>query len=151
MNSAVLYHNMRFDLLLNEVAFKKEFEFGGKFITLLCVTPFIKLIERNAYNLMPEGDFEDIRNFLNQEYPNEPLWLWRYSADNETEFYFKVSSPMITIFLYYVLNQKGEKAALKNPKNFDKLSPEGINQRFKLFYPRNQMQMEAGLKASLKK
>lgn len=60
---------MRFDLLLKEVAYQKEFEFAGKFITILCVTPFIKLLDRGAYNHLPEGDFLNIQNYFGQEYP----------------------------------------------------------------------------------
>lgn len=66
MNSALLYHNLRFDLLLKEITYQKEFEFAGKYITILCVTPFVKLIERSAQNILPEGDFENIRNFFSK-------------------------------------------------------------------------------------
>lgn len=46
-NSAILYHNERFDKLLEKVAYQPEFKFGEKFILLILITKFIRLPERN--------------------------------------------------------------------------------------------------------
>jgi hypothetical protein len=86
-NSAALFHNARFDQLLNEVAYKKDFEFNGRFILTILVTPFIKLNERNKGNLMPEEDFTTLQGWLRTEHPNESLTLWRFEDDREKDIY----------------------------------------------------------------
>jgi hypothetical protein len=77
-NSAALFHNLRFDLLLNEVACKKDFEFNGRYIMTILVTPFIRLVNRDKANPFPEDEFLTLEGWLKTEHPNEELTLWRF-------------------------------------------------------------------------
>jgi hypothetical protein len=79
-NSAALFHNIRFDQLLSEVAYKKEFEFNGRFILTILVTDFIRLTDRNKGNVMPEDEFETLKSWLKTEHPNETLTIWRVTV-----------------------------------------------------------------------
>jgi hypothetical protein len=114
------------------------------------VTPFVRLTERNARSHLPADNFNSIQNHFSKEFPAEDLRLWRYECEGETEFYFRTADRLQTIFLFYVLNHLGEKAILKNPRNFDKLSPDDVAHRFQLFYPTHQKHLEPALKAELK-
>jgi hypothetical protein len=87
-NSAALFHNTRFDILLTEVAYKKEYEFNGRFILTILVTNYIKLLDRNKGNILPLDDFTTLQNWLRAEHPNEKLTLWRFEENKDTyEFY----------------------------------------------------------------
>ncbi len=149
-NSAVIYHDTRFDLLLNLVSNAREFEFDGRFINVLKITEFIKLTDRNQHNHLPEDDFNNYQNYFSKEYPEEQIRLWKYSYESETEFYLQVATKTQTLFLFYILMQFQERAILKSPKNYDKLTPSQINERFRLFYPRNRERYESIYKSNLK-
>jgi hypothetical protein len=68
-NSAALFHNVKFDQLLSEVAYNKEFEYDGRYILTILVTEYIRLADRTSYNLMPEDDFESLEQWLQAEHP----------------------------------------------------------------------------------
>lgn len=46
MNSAPLYHNVRFDQILNEVGYNKEFEYNGRYILVVAVSTYIKILSK---------------------------------------------------------------------------------------------------------
>lgn len=48
------------------------------------------------------------------------------------------------------MNENNERVAFKNPKNYDKLTPADINERFTLFYPLELVPFESEIKATLK-
>lgn len=135
-NSAALFHNIRFDLLLNEVAYKKEFEFNNRFVLTILVTPFIRLLDRNNTNLFPEGDFELLQGWLRAEHPMEALTLWRFEESKGSEFYLQTGSKVSTLFLYYVLNHYGEKCSFKSPKDYERMPDHEKRARMKVHYPR---------------
>lgn len=128
---------MRFDNLLHEVSYKKDFEFDGKYMVLIFISDYLRLPDRSAYNILPEEDFESLTRWLSEEFKDEKLRLWRFINDKgDSEFYLQTDSQRSTVFMYYVLNHFDEKVLFKNPKNFDKLTGEDRATRFKLFYPR---------------
>ncbi len=114
----MLHHNIRFDELLAEVSYNKDFEFNGKYVLTILITDYIRLVERTPYNHMPEDDFESLQEWLAAEHPEEKLEMWRFVNDQkEVEFYLRCGSRSSRLFMYYVLNHYNEKAVFKNPKN----------------------------------
>jgi hypothetical protein len=67
--SAVLYHNNTFDELLNIVSYNKEFEFGGRYLLIILITPFLKLTDRSKKNAMSEEDFRSLSTWLRNQFP----------------------------------------------------------------------------------
>jgi hypothetical protein len=69
INSAILHHNTRFDELLSVVSYNRDFEFGGKYLLVILITEYIRLIERNQKNIMSESDFNSLAVWLKKQYP----------------------------------------------------------------------------------
>lgn len=69
-NSAPIFHNIRFDQLLAEVAYKPEFEFDGRFMLVINVTTYLRLVARSGNMCMPEPDFQHLQGWLTKEFLN---------------------------------------------------------------------------------
>lgn len=49
-NSSVIYHDTRFDELLGVVSYNKDFQFNGRYLLVILITPYIRLLERTKDN-----------------------------------------------------------------------------------------------------
>jgi hypothetical protein len=68
-------------------------------------------------------------------YPNETLKLFEFkSIESKSEYYFLTQTKISNLYMYYLLNDKGEKAVFKNPHLLDKLSLLEREQRMVLRY-----------------
>lgn len=66
MNAAAIYHNLRFDQLLSEMSYNKEFSFNGKYAIVVCVTQFLKLSNQSENNLFSDEDLKVLKQWLNK-------------------------------------------------------------------------------------
>lgn len=88
MNAAVLYHDMRFDKLLDAMAYNKEFSFNGKFAKVIYVTQFLKLPNQSTKNLLSKEDLRVLEEWVKKEHENETLKFWSYQNDESTNEYY---------------------------------------------------------------
>ncbi len=70
MSSAPILHNVRFDQLLSEMAYKPEYEFDGRHLLIIRVTAYLKFVERKNDKVLPESDFISLSKWLKKEFPN---------------------------------------------------------------------------------
>ena len=134
-NSSVLYHNTRFDELLGVVSYNNDFKFAGRYLLIILITPYIRLIDRTKDNQMNENDLKSLGVWLNREYPRETLSLWQFLNENdELEYYISTGTRESSLYIYIVMTQFQEKSSFKNPKGLERLSREEREKRFKKMY-----------------
>lgn len=66
--SAAIHHNIRYNYLLAEMAYKPEFKFDNRFVLLINVTYCLKLKEREE--ALPLQDARRLEDWLHKEFPN---------------------------------------------------------------------------------
>lgn len=134
--SALLYHDLRFDRLLNMISFNSDFVFGGKNIMIIMITPYLKLTDRSDKKVLEEDEFNDIAQRFKMEHPKEELKAYQFTnEDGQGEWYLKTESRKAAVFTFYFIKQCEEKIIFKNPKNLDKLTEDDKRKRLILKYP----------------
>jgi hypothetical protein len=135
-NSAIIYHNVRFEELLSIVSNNKDFEFGGRNLLIISIADYVRLTERNQRNIMTEADFSSLEVWLKRQYPNEKLKMWKFiTDDNDHEFYIQTDSKESSLYIYIVMTQFLERSSFKSPKGLDRMDEIEKDARFNLFYP----------------
>jgi hypothetical protein len=55
---------------------------------------------------MSETDFNSLAVWLNKQYPNETLKMWKFITDqNDQEFYVETGSKESSLYTYIVMSQ----------------------------------------------
>lgn len=123
-NTAILYHNQRFEEVLHKVSNRTEFEFEGKHLLVVSVTNYLRLED---YNENTQVDYEELLNaslWLKREFPSEDLQCYELRKGRTKEYYLRTGSKISTLFMYYLLNGFRRRAVFKNPPNLDRMTPE---------------------------
>ena len=68
-NTGLLYHSKRFDELIRIASYNPQFEFNGRSVVAISVTPFIRLLNRDELNQIYKADLDNIADWLNSEFP----------------------------------------------------------------------------------
>jgi hypothetical protein len=85
---------------------------------------------------MSETDFNSLAVWLNKQYPNETLKMWKFITDqNDQEFYIETGSKESSLYTYIVMTQFLERSSFKNPKGLERMSDRERQSRFRLVYP----------------
>ena len=94
--------------------------FEGRQTQIAPIKDMLRLVNRNGKRMLPKGDFDDLQKWATQQFDNIIISLWRYiNDDGETELYLKTGNDACTALMYLVLNNQGERAHIKNPKDID--------------------------------
>jgi hypothetical protein len=53
-----------------------------------------------------EADFDNLKGWLNRQYPNERLKMWKFITDDkDQEFYIQTGSKESSLYIYIVMKQ----------------------------------------------
>jgi hypothetical protein len=133
-NTFALYHNNKFEEVYYEIK-KEHYRFDNREVLAINVTSFLKLDQRSEHHPFSPHDpplREALEEFA-QEYPEETLKAFRFRASpTKSEYYLLTQSKTSNLFLYYLLNHRGERAVFKNPYLLDKLTAPEREQRMVL-------------------
>lgn len=80
-SSAPIYHNIRFDQLLSEVGYNKEFEYNNRYILVVAVTTYIKILSKtNQSEIYPKANLHTLFGYVQKIFSKnmEIIELFRF-------------------------------------------------------------------------
>lgn len=114
MNSAPIYHNARFDQILNEVGYNKEYEYNGRYILVVAVSTYIRIMgkpnQTNQSDVITKANMHTLLDYVQKVFPNssEVLELFRFTnEDKQVEYYIKSTSREANLLIYYLMHNNG--------------------------------------------